>query len=125
MGRRARPSRGVVLIVLDPATQTWASVVGCPPEALAGRYQLRESCEGGHRFTNLRDVQCRIVDTHRSIWFDTITSEVFEGVLNEEVSLEAGIEAVRRLNMGMPMPLSLTEIHEDLLWDETFGEGLP
>jgi hypothetical protein len=112
----------VVLIVIDAATQTWAAVVGCPGSALTGQYQLRQPGDLEMGYSHLEDAQCRIVDTHRSIWFDTVTSEVFEGVLNEEVSLETGIEAVRLLNEGAPMPLNISEIHEDLLWDEMINE---
>jgi hypothetical protein len=112
----------VVLIVIDAATQTWAAVVGCPGSALTGQYQLRQPGDLEMGYSHLEDAQCRIVDTHRSIWFDTITSEVFEGCIGEEVSLRAGIEAVRLLNEGAPMPLNISEIHEDLLWDEMLNE---
>ena len=112
MGRQARPPRRVVLIVIDAATKTWAAVVGCPGEALTGQYQLRQSDKFGQGYSHLDEPHCRIVDTYRSIWFDTITSEVFEGVLDEEVSLATGIEAVRLLNAGVPMPLSISMIHE-------------
>jgi hypothetical protein len=108
--------------MIDAATQTWAAVVGCPDWALTGRYQLRQVGNDGMGYSHLQDPWCRIVDTHRSIWFDTITSEVFEGCLGEEVSLAIGIEAVRLLNEGAPMPLNISEIREDLLWDDMINE---
>jgi len=107
---------------MTTATEAWAAVVGCPAEALIGQYQVRPPGKEGMGYAHLESPQCRIIDTHRSMWFDTITSEVFEGVVDEEVSLEGGVEAVRLLNAGASMPLSLSQLYEDLLWDETFGE---
>jgi hypothetical protein len=101
----------VVLIVIDAATETWAAVVGCPREALdGGRYQLRHPTSDAQGYSHLEEPVCRIVDTYRAIWFDTITSEVFEGCFDEAVSLATGIQAIRLLNAGAPMPLSISEM---------------
>lgn len=100
--------------MIDAATETWAAVVGCPREALdGGRYQLRHPGEHAQGYSHLEEPTCRIVDTYRAIWFDTVTSEVFEGCVDEEVTLATGIVAVRLLNAGASMPLSLSLIDEE------------
>lgn len=101
--------------------EAWAAVVGCPAEALSGRYQLRptrlEDGANGHLLDGSAGVI--IVDTSQLTGFDDFTRSAL-GL--EHTSLAIGVEAVRQLNLGYTMPLDLDWIHEDVLADEMHQE---
>lgn len=101
---------------MTTATEAWAAVVGCPPEALSGRYQLRQArLESGNAHLLDGGSGVVVIDTSQPPGFDDLTRFAL-GM--EQTSLAIGVEAVRQLNLGYSMPLDLNWIHEDVLADQ-------